>query len=115
MKIPVKKYTPDPNVVENINTVLGEKYSESDPIRVIAEEYQKLLAHHEEETKFIFEQLKIANKDRVLETLRSRLSLVAMVIQHVRATGGPDPANLLRAEDDLMTAIAFIELNAEEA
>lgn len=59
MKIPIKRYTPNEDVLRNIKTILSEPYGPSDPIRTLAEEFNKLLAHHEEETKFLIQHIEV--------------------------------------------------------
>lgn len=57
MKIPIKKYEPNPEAVRAMLTVLDEPRGDDDPIRLLAVEFDKLLKHHEEETKFLLERL----------------------------------------------------------
>ncbi len=56
-RIPIKRYIPRAEALANVATVLGEEYSENDPIRMIAEEFKRLYDHHEEETKFLIERI----------------------------------------------------------
>lgn len=57
MKMKIKRYEPNPDAIRAMLTVLGEPREEDDPIRLLAQEFDKLLQHYEEESKFLLERL----------------------------------------------------------
>lgn len=61
MKIPIKRYTPNEDVLRDIKMILAEQYGPDDPVMIkrLAEEFNKLLAHHEEETKFLIQHIEV--------------------------------------------------------
>jgi hypothetical protein len=67
VRIPIKRYSPNLEAVEAVQMVLTSPDFDCDePAAVIAREYNRLLAHHEEETKFLIlevERLRLLAKD----------------------------------------------------
>jgi hypothetical protein len=59
VRIPIKRYSPNLEAVEAVQMVLTSPDFDCDePAAVIAKEYSRLLEHHEEETKFLIDEVR---------------------------------------------------------
>jgi hypothetical protein len=58
VRIPIKRYEPNPEALRAMQTVLVSPYTKDDPIRMLAEELRDLLLHHSEETQFLLGHIK---------------------------------------------------------